>query len=99
MKKEIEFHSEGVTLRGLLFLPESSEAKPPVVVMAHGTSATIHMVADKYAQRFYEAGLAVLLYDHKNLETVMENQGKRLILGYNAEDILTQLILLKGVMI
>ena len=66
MQKEIKFYSEGVTVRGLLFLPESSGAKPPVVIMAHGTSATIHMVADKYAQQFCEAGLAVLLYDHKN---------------------------------
>jgi alpha-beta hydrolase superfamily lysophospholipase len=35
--------------------------------MAHGFSATINgMVADKYAEVFYEAGFAVLLYDHRS---------------------------------
>jgi len=66
MIKQIEFPSEGATLRGLLYLPEAREERPPVVVMAHGTSATISMVADKYAEAFCRAGLAVLLYDHRN---------------------------------
>jgi fermentation-respiration switch protein FrsA (DUF1100 family) len=35
--------------------------------MGHGFSATINgMVADNYAEAFYEAGFAVLLYDHRN---------------------------------
>jgi pimeloyl-ACP methyl ester carboxylesterase len=39
----------------------------PIVIMAHGFSATINgMVAEKYAETFYEAGFAVLLYDHRN---------------------------------
>ena len=53
-------------LRGLLFLPESQTKRPPLVIMAHGTSATVYMVADKYAEAFSRAGLAVLLYDHRN---------------------------------
>jgi pimeloyl-ACP methyl ester carboxylesterase len=66
MIKEVTFQSEGATLRGLLFLPERQTKKPPVVVMAHGTSATVYMVADKYAEVFCRAGLAALLYDHRN---------------------------------
>ena len=34
--------------------------------MAHGTSATISMTADRYAEVFQESGFAVLLYDHRN---------------------------------
>jgi len=34
--------------------------------MAHGTSATMFMVMDKYAQAFQLAGFAVLAYDHRN---------------------------------
>jgi pimeloyl-ACP methyl ester carboxylesterase len=64
--KEIEFPSEEATLRGLLFLPEAQTKRSPVVIMAHGTSATVYMVADKYAEAFSRAGLAVLLYDHRN---------------------------------
>ena len=66
MIKEVEFPSEGAMLRGLLFLPESESRRRPVVIMAHGTSATVYMVADKYAEAFSRAGLAVLLYDHRN---------------------------------
>ena len=66
MIKDVEFPSEGATLRGLLFLPEMLARKLPVVIMAHGTSATVSMVADKYAEVFCRAGLAVLLYDHRN---------------------------------
>ena len=63
---EIEFPSEGAALRGLLYLTEARSRKPPVIIMAHGTSATIYMVADKYAEAFCRAGFAVLLYDHRN---------------------------------
>jgi pimeloyl-ACP methyl ester carboxylesterase len=66
MIKEVEFPSEGAMLRGLLFLPESHTERTPVVIMAHGTTGTVYMVADKYAKAFSGAGLAVLLYDHRN---------------------------------
>jgi pimeloyl-ACP methyl ester carboxylesterase len=66
MIKDVEFLSEAARLRGLLFLPESQTKRTPVVIMAHGTSATVYMVADKYAEAFSRAGLAVLLYDHRN---------------------------------
>ena len=68
MFESIEFQSEGATLRGRLYLPEIKAAKLPVIVMAHGYSATIEgMVADRYAEVFRNAGFAVLLYDHRNL--------------------------------
>ena len=66
MIKEVEFTSQGVALRGLLFLPESQAKRSPIVIMAHGLSATVTMVTDKYAAAFCRAGLAVLLYDHRN---------------------------------
>jgi hypothetical protein len=34
--------------------------------MAHGTSATIEMVAIEYARAFARAGVAALIYDHRN---------------------------------
>jgi pimeloyl-ACP methyl ester carboxylesterase len=66
MSKEVAFPSEGAILQGLLFLPEVQAHKPPVIIMAHGTSATVSMVADRYAECFSRAGFAVLLYDHRN---------------------------------
>jgi uncharacterized protein len=64
---QVEFPSEGAVLRGIIYLPEKQSKRLPVVVMAHGTSATVRMVADKYAEFFSRSGFAVLLYDHRNL--------------------------------
>ena len=63
----VEFPSEGATLRGRLYIPENQSPPSPIVIMAHGFSATINgMVADRYAEVFHNAGYAVLLYDHRN---------------------------------
>jgi uncharacterized protein len=65
MYKMVEFPSEDAILGGRLYLPQDTSNPLPVVIMAHGFSATIDgMVADRYAEVFYEAGFAVLLYDH-----------------------------------
>lgn len=61
----VEFPSQGVMLRGRLYRP-STTGSVPAVIMAHGTSATITMTTDRYAEVFQAAGLAVLLYDHRN---------------------------------
>ena len=63
----VEFESEGAVLRGFLFKAVKGDPPFPVVVMTHGTSATIPMVANRYAEVFAEAGLSALLYDHRNL--------------------------------
>lgn len=63
--RPVEFLSEGITLRGRLYLPRNLPA--PVVVMAHGFSATIPMVLDRYAETFQDAGLAALAFDQPGL--------------------------------
>lgn len=63
MRIDVEFTSVGATLRGWLFQPDVELA--PGIVMAHGFSATRSMTINKYAEAFYEAGFAVLLYDHR----------------------------------
>lgn len=63
----VEFESEGASLRGFLYQAVSGEPPFPLVVMTHGTSATISMVADRYAEVFAGSGVSALLYDHRNL--------------------------------
>src|SRR5258708_36797563 len=63
MRSDVEFQSLGAPLRGWLFPPPARRA--PAVIMAHGFSATRSMTIDKYAEAFYAAGFAVLLYDHR----------------------------------
>jgi uncharacterized protein len=65
-RREVVFEGHGgVRLRGVLHLPERTPA--PAVVMAHGFSAVKEMALDGYVETFREAGLAVLVYDHRNL--------------------------------
>jgi fermentation-respiration switch protein FrsA (DUF1100 family) len=64
MRQDVTFNSERADLRGWVYVPDSGPPWP-LVVMAHGFSATRHMTADKYAEVFHAAGLAVLLYDHR----------------------------------
>jgi uncharacterized protein len=63
----VEFESEGAAIRGFLYKAAKGDPPFPLVVMTHGTSATIPMVADRYAEVFAEAGVSALLYDHRNL--------------------------------
>jgi hypothetical protein len=63
----VEFESEGAVLRGFLYKAVKGDPPFPLVVMAHGTSATIPMVADRYAEVFANAGVSALIYDHRNL--------------------------------
>ncbi len=69
MRRDVSFLSQGAELAGWLYLPDAAgvDAKErwPLVIMAHGFSATRRMTADKYAETFRDAGLAVLLYDHR----------------------------------
>jgi pimeloyl-ACP methyl ester carboxylesterase len=67
IERPVEFSSEGATLRGLLLRPAEASGPLPTVLMAHGTSATIQMVAIDHARAFARRGLQVLLYDHRNL--------------------------------
>ncbi|WP_308465420.1 alpha/beta hydrolase [Rathayibacter soli] len=62
---ELEFASEGATLRGRLTLPAGGHPVP-TIVMAHGFSATARgMTADRYAAAFADAGFGTFLYDHR----------------------------------
>ena len=61
--------ADGTGLSGELWLPvgASPEAPVPGVVMSHGFSATRGMALPSFAEAFARAGIAVCLYDHRNL--------------------------------
>ena len=67
MRTDIEFKAAGgTTLRGWLYRPENTSGNVPLVVLSHGFSAVKEMGLDEYAEVFSEAGLAALVYDHRN---------------------------------
>lgn len=62
-----EFAGHGGTrLRGRLHLPDADHPVP-AVAMAHGFSAVLEMGLPQFAEALCERGVAVLLYDHRNL--------------------------------
>lgn len=65
-RQNIAFDAEGTTLRGWLYHPPIKTQRPPVVVMAHGFATVKEQYLERFAERFADAGLAVLLYDHRN---------------------------------
>lgn len=68
MRRDIEFKTEdGVSLRGWFYPAKGVTGPAPVVVMAHGFSAVKEMYLDDFATFFAEAGIAALVYDHRNL--------------------------------
>ena len=64
MRSDVEFTSEGRTLRGWLYRPDAQDGSTAAIVMAHGFSAVKEQYLDRYAEVFCSAGLAVILYDH-----------------------------------
>lgn len=64
MPRDVEFQSEGVTLRGHLYTPEG-DGPFPTVVMAGGWCYVKELVQPTYAERFVEAGLACLVFDYR----------------------------------
>lgn len=65
MYEEIEFDAEGVTLRGRFYPALGGAPGAPCVVMAHGWAATMTQFIDDFAAAFADAGLAVVLFDHR----------------------------------
>lgn len=68
MRMDIEFGSNGVTLRGWLYRPDVSRDATPLVVMTHGFAGVKEWVAP-FAEVFSAAGLACLVYDHPGFGT------------------------------
>ena len=62
--EDIEFQSAGATLRGRFH--RGTKADAPLIVLAHGFSATAHMSVNAYAEGIAEAGYHVVAYDHRN---------------------------------
>ena len=66
-RSDVTFISDGVECAAWLYHPAAEAAgAAPIVVMAHGFSATRDQRLDAYAERFAAAGLGVLLFDYRH---------------------------------
>ena len=63
-REDIEFKSQGTTIRGHLYLPEGP-GPHPAVVMAGGWCYVKELVQPEYAKVFAGAGVAALVFDYR----------------------------------
>lgn len=64
-REDSDFLSQGTRCAGWLYRPRG-DAKPPVVVMAHGFAAERTFGLPAFAERFASRGMAVFVFDYRN---------------------------------
>lgn len=65
VRRDVTFSSDGTPCAAWLYLPTGT-ANPPVIVMAHGFAGFRELRLDAYAERFAQAGYAVLVFDYRH---------------------------------
>lgn len=94
-RADVSFYSNGDWCAAWLYRPAQPEPRP-LVVMAHGFSATRELRLDAYAERFAVAGVGVLLFDYRHfgasggeprqlLDIHRQHQDYRAALAYGRE--------------
>lgn len=63
---DVEFRSDGTTVRGWLYLPQGP-GPHPAVVLAGGWCYVRELVMPYYAEEFAGRGMAALVFDYRNL--------------------------------
>lgn len=63
-REDVTFDSEGTNCAAWLYRPEGV-VDPPVIVMAHGFASIRELRLAAYAERFAQAGFAVLVFDYR----------------------------------
>jgi dienelactone hydrolase len=63
-REDTTFDSHGTSCAAWLYRPDGVTA-PPIIVMGHGFGAIRVMRLDAYAERFAQAGFAVLVFDYR----------------------------------
>jgi len=66
LRRDIEFQSNGDTIRGWLFTPDEGAGPFATIVMAGGWCYVKEIVQPHYAEMFADNGMAALLFDYRN---------------------------------
>ncbi len=79
-RSDIAFASgkNGELCRGWFYAPEGGAIRLPAVIMAHGFGAVKELRLEAYAEKFAEAGLAVLVFDYRHFGS-SEGEPRQLI--------------------
>lgn len=64
-RTQMSFESNGLNCAGYLYRPLNLGDRLPCVILANGFSNTMDWILPAYAERFAEAGFAVLIFDYR----------------------------------
>ncbi|HEX4147581.1 MAG TPA: alpha/beta fold hydrolase [Pirellulales bacterium] len=82
----MNFDSAGTRCAAWLFLPENAAGRAPCVVMAHGFAGVREDRLDAFAERFAQAGLAVLVFDYRHFGASDGQPRQLLDIGQELDD-------------
>ena len=86
-RRDLTFESGGEKCAAWLYLPDADAGGPrPCVVMAHGFGATRVARLGAYAERFAQAGAAVLVFDYRHFGDSAGEPRQLLDVGRQHED-------------
>jgi len=85
-RKDVSFEVKGTLLSAWLYLPDNLSAPVPCVIMGPGFGGTKDMGLESYAIRFWEAGLAVLIFDYRHLGASGGKPRQLIWIPYQLED-------------
>jgi len=86
IRSDVEFFSRNTRCAAWLYRPVGTTGAAPCVVMAHGFSAVREQRLDAYAERFAQAGLAVLLFDYRHFGASEGAPRQLLSIGHQLQD-------------
>jgi dienelactone hydrolase len=87
MRREfVSFPSRGETCHAYLYRPAEQSGDVPCVVMAHGFSGTRDDALPAFAERFAEAGFAVLVFDYRHFGASTGEPRQLLDIGRQLDD-------------
>lgn len=94
MQEQVIFKSDGCEIAATLYYPQRDH-KVPGIVMCHGFAGVKELLLPNFAQRFSEAGFAVLTFDYRGFGQ-SEGERGRLVPSLQIEDIISGLAYLRS---
>lgn len=96
-REDLEFTSGGETCAAWLLRPEDAAGPVPIVVMAHGFTATREESLTPFAEKFAAAGIATLMFDYRGFGDSGGSERQVLSIRRELEDVEAAIAFARGI--
>lgn len=98
MKKDISFYSEGLLIKGNIYIPENieTEEKLKAIILCHGFAGIKEMLLPNFAEKFSNNGYLVMTFDYRGFGE-SEGERGRIVPNEQIQDIRNAITFLKTV--